>query len=50
MQALTNWDRKLHFILHELIKLRCYKDSLLSTKTTSSSSGTATIIDNTTVV
>ncbi|GAN04434.1 conserved hypothetical protein [Mucor ambiguus] len=29
MQALTNWDKKLHFILHELIKLRCYKDMLL---------------------
>ncbi|KAF1796675.1 hypothetical protein FB192DRAFT_1431051 [Mucor lusitanicus] len=29
MQALTNWDKKLHFILHELIKLRCYKDILL---------------------
>jgi hypothetical protein len=29
MQALTNWDKKLHFILHEVIKLRCYKDILL---------------------
>lgn len=28
MQALTNWDRKLHHILHELIKLTCYKESL----------------------
>ncbi|KAG2234630.1 hypothetical protein INT48_003438 [Thamnidium elegans] len=28
MQALTNWDRKLHHLLHELVKLKCYKDSI----------------------
>ncbi|KAG1551219.1 hypothetical protein G6F46_002783 [Rhizopus delemar] len=27
-QALVNWDKKFHYISHELLKLRCYRDIL----------------------
>lgn len=29
-QAVTNWDKKLHYLLHELIKLECYQDAMKS--------------------
>ncbi|KAI8080189.1 Pleckstrin homology domain-containing protein [Gilbertella persicaria] len=32
IQAVTNWDKKLHYILHEITKLQVYKEMLEMTK------------------